>query len=204
MVQGPEGQPAAGAMTHGAVSAAMGRPSAVAAADGTPGRPGGRRTGPGHGPAGPDGTLPSGRASDAGTYVLLLRLATPVELVVGRLGRLQFRAGWYVYIGSALGGLGARLRRHARQSKPRHWHVDALREAAELVAVALRLGPERLECAAAAQVAALAGASLPAPGFGASDCRCVTHLVSFAQEPDLRLDSAWIISRANAPKGSLT
>jgi sugar fermentation stimulation protein A len=131
--------------------------------------------------------------SEPGTYLLLLRLAAPTELQVGRLGRLELPPGWYVYIGSALGGLGPRLRRHARRGKVLHWHVDALREAAELVAVAFRVGRERLECAAAARVAALAGARAPAPRFGASDCRCATHLVYFESEPDLRLDSDWVV-----------
>jgi hypothetical protein len=72
------------------------------------------------------------------TYLLLLRLATPLDLVVGRLGRLELRAGWHLYSGSALAGLRARLRRHARWAKPRHWHVDTLREVTELVAVAVR------------------------------------------------------------------
>ncbi len=109
------------------------------------------------------------------------------------MGKLDLPAGWYVYVGSALGGLGARLCRHARPEKRRHWHVDALREAAELVAVACHVSPERLECAAAASIAALPGASLPAPRFSASDCRCAAHLVHFAQEPDLRLHPNWIV-----------
>jgi sugar fermentation stimulation protein A len=124
---------------------------------------------------------------------LLLRLEAPVDLAVGRLGTFELRAGWYVYIGSALGGLGARLRRHARRGKPIHWHVDALREVAELVAVAVRVGPERLECAVAAAVAGLPAAALAVPRFGASDCRCVSHLVGFPDEPDLRLDPEWTV-----------
>jgi hypothetical protein len=30
------------------------------------------------------------------------------------------------------------------------------------------------------------GASLPVPGFGASDCRCQTHLMRFGRLPALR------------------
>ena len=130
-----------------------------------------------------------------GSYLLLLRLARPASLTVGRLGRLELAAGWYVYVGSALGGLGPRLRRHLRRAKPRHWHVDALREAASLVAIAARLGPERVECAVAAQVTALPGARLAAARFGASDCRCPGHLVAFDQPPDLALGPAWIVER---------
>jgi Uri superfamily endonuclease len=134
------------------------------------------------------------RTSQPGTYVLLLRLAAPVRLGVGRLGPFDLAAGWYVYVGSALGGLGPRLRRHARLGKPRRWHVDTLREVAELAAVAARVGPERIECPTAARVAAQPGASVPARRFGASDCRCASHLFYFAREPDLRLDAGWVVA----------
>ena len=134
-------------------------------------------------------------SSRGGTYLLLLRLEAPVDVAVGRLGTFGLPAGWYVYVGSALGGLAARLRRHARRGKPIHWHVDALREVAELAAVAVRVGPERIECAVAKAVAALPAAALPVPRFGASDCRCASHLVRFADEPDLRLGPEWVVIR---------
>ena len=144
----------------------------------------------------------AGRAR--GTYLLLLRLDAAVELTVGRLGSDRLAAGWYIYVGSALGGLAARLRRHARRNKPRHWHVDVLREVAEPIAVAVRVGPERLECAAAATLAGLPGAVIPIRRFGASDCRCGGHLVVFEREPDLQLDEAWVVVRpfAGPPAGS--
>lgn len=126
-----------------------------------------------------------------GSYLLLLRLARPTSLTVGRLGRLALAAGWYVYVGSALGGLGPRLWRHRRRAKPRHWHVDALREATSLVAIAARLGPERIECQVAARLAERPDARLAAARFGASDCRCPGHLIAFGQPPDLALDPAW-------------
>jgi Uri superfamily endonuclease len=128
-----------------------------------------------------------------GTYLLLLRLDEATELEVGRLGRVAFPTGWYVYVGSALGGLGARLRRHARLAKRYHWHVDTLRAASALVAVAVRPGADRVECAVVATVAGLAGGARPAPRFGSSDCRCRSHLVHFASQPDLRLDQAWLV-----------
>ena len=52
-----------------------------------------------------------------GAYVLAVRLDSRRELPVGRLGRFNFPAGWYLYVGSAMGtgGLPARLRRHRRR-----------------------------------------------------------------------------------------
>lgn len=143
-----------------------------------------------------------------GTYLLLLRLDGPHQLQVGKLGRVSLPRGWYVYVGSALGGLGARLRRHLRQPKPSHWHIDALTEVATIQAIAVHLGPARLECSVAALLASRA-ASQPAPRFGASDCRCPTHLLHFTNPPDLQLSPAWSVLaappgaevRASTPSG---
>jgi sugar fermentation stimulation protein A len=128
-----------------------------------------------------------------GTYLLLICLDAAVRLDVGRLGSIAFPAGWYVYVGSALGGLGARLRRHVRRAKRHHWHVDAVRAAGTLTAIAIRPGRDRLECTTAATIAALPGGTRPVPRFGSSDCRCRSHLVHFAAEPRLDLGPGWLV-----------
>jgi Uri superfamily endonuclease len=137
----------------------------------------------------PDDPCVANRAP--GTYLLLLHLAQPRRLTIGRLGLVDFREGWYVYIGSALGGLGTRLRRHARREKRPHWHIDTLRAVTSLVAVAVRIGSERVECATARSVAAQSDATLPVPRFGSSDCRCRSHLVRFTSRPDLTVGPDW-------------
>jgi Uri superfamily endonuclease len=129
-----------------------------------------------------------------GTYLLLLHLAEAKRIAVGHLGLVDLPSGWYVYVGSALGGLGPRLRRHASLTKRHHWHIDALRGSAALVAVAIRPGSDRLECSTAARVAALPGASRPIRRFGSSDCRCLSHLVHAPVRPDLRLDPDWQVT----------
>lgn len=131
-----------------------------------------------------------------GTYLLLIQLAASTKLEIGRLGRITLPAGWYVYIGSALGGLGARLSRHARQEKRPHWHIDRLLAAGQLVSVVARIGADRIECPTAATVAALPGAALPVRRFGASDCRCPSHLIRFMTRPDLTLGPDWLTSPA--------
>jgi Uri superfamily endonuclease len=122
----------------------------------------------------------------AGTYVLILQLPRRATIAVGRLGRFRFPAGWYAYAGSARGpgGLVARISRHRRSSKPRHWHVDYLRAYARPVAVWYAIGDQKRECAWAEALSRLPGASVPAPRFGASDCRCPTHLLYFDAPPD--------------------
>jgi len=125
--------------------------------------------------------------SAPGTYVLVMRLCPSTEVRVGRLGVFRFPAGWYLYVGSALGlgGLAARLKRHLLRRKRLHWHIDHLLVVAELVEIWWRASPERQECAWARVLGRLPGASVPVPGFGASDCRCPAHLLYFAHRPSL-------------------
>ncbi|MEE4608826.1 MAG: DUF123 domain-containing protein [Desulfobacteraceae bacterium] len=125
---------------------------------------------------------------DGGTYVLWLRLPSARRIVVGGLGTVDFARGWYAYVGSAQGpgGLAARAGRHLRGSAALRWHIDFLRRAAVPQSVWCHVSHRRLEHQWAAALAAMPGASLPAPGFGASDCRCRTHLVRFARLPALQ------------------
>lgn len=113
-----------------------------------------------------------------GTYVLWLRVDALHTIGVGRLGERLFPAGVYAYVGSAHGpgGLSARLRRHLRADKVHHWHIDALTACAPIVAIWYAAASVRLECVWAQRLARLAGVSAPMEGFGASDCRCATHL----------------------------
>jgi len=121
-----------------------------------------------------------------GTYALFLRLDRERVLTIGRLGHFHFPAGLYAYVGSARGpgGLAARIARHLRRSKPLRWHIDYLRPHTRPVAVWLTLGVRRRECAWAQGLAAMEHAAIPAPGFGASDCRCPAHLIHFPTMPD--------------------
>ncbi len=119
--------------------------------------------------------------TDRGSYVLVIRLQEPVELVAGRLGRFRLEPGLYAYTGSARGpgGLRARLSRHLRPEKRPHWHVDYLTEMLPIAAVHCRVADESLECLWVPRLLALPGASAPVIGFGSSDCRagCPAHLI---------------------------
>ena len=113
-------------------------------------------------------------AEDRGAYLFLLRLAAKRRLQIGHFGEFTFEAGWYIYVGSAMAGLTARLRRHQRLRKKRRWHIDYLRQAAaEVVPLPIR-SSQRQECDLAADVDRLYPLALP--GFGASDCSCPGHL----------------------------
>lgn len=131
---------------------------------------------------------------DKGSYLLGLRLDQNVVLTVGRLGRFTFPAGYYIYAGSARGpgGLPARLARHQRRQKRFHWHIDYLLPHARLVEVWTLASEQHLECAWAWAVRQVSGAQVVAPRFGASDCRCPSHLLYFAQRPPAAcITAAW-------------
>lgn len=121
-----------------------------------------------------EGDLPT----EKGAYALLIRLPRRLRTSVGSLGRVDFPAGDYFYLGSAYGpgGLRARLRRHLRVSKKVHWHVDHLTKAGDIVDIIAV--PAGRECDLVDRVLPCAGVSVPINGFGSSDCpRCPAHLL---------------------------
>ena len=124
-----------------------------------------------------------------GSYLLGLRVERPLTLSYGtKRGRLK--AGPYLYLGSALRGLGPRLLRHAQrlggpphpafhalkrafpEARARkgalHWHVDYLLENAHVQLVAVWVFPGLDEAALYPQVLGWGGRPV-LPGFGASD-----------------------------------
>lgn len=125
-------------------------------------------------------------AIDGGAYLLLLRVDEGRIFEAGALGTVEVRPGWYVYVGSATVNLGARVERHLRLRKRFHWHIDYLRaHAAEVVAVPIR-STRRDECDLADALSGMLEQG--AARFGASDCRCPTHLFFSAEHPLRRPD----------------
>ena len=118
----------------------------------------------------PNPPLPSA----PGAYALLIALEQSTTIEVGRLGALEFPPGFYAYVGSALGGLVARVNRHLRSNKKLHWHVDYLLEAARLSQVIWAVSKEKLECSIADSLGNHGFNAVSK--FGASDCRCPSHL----------------------------
>jgi len=120
-----------------------------------------------------------------GTYALVLHLECTEEITVGKLGTFTFLAGYYLYVGSALGpgGLEARLARHRRRDKKPRWHIDYLLEHAQLVEVWSAALTDKSECLWAQAARELPGYEMPVPGFGSSDCRCLSHLIYLARKP---------------------
>lgn len=108
-----------------------------------------------------------------GTYVLLIRVPYDSTLNIGELGKISFKAGYYAYIGSALGGLKKRVGRHLKKDKTLHWHIDYLLTRAQVVDVVQAQSETRKEC----EIARELDKYFPSvQGFGSSDCNCKSHL----------------------------
>jgi sugar fermentation stimulation protein A len=125
-------------------------------------------------------------SKDRGSYLLILRVPRAMRLSVGRLGMVTLTPGFYVYVGSAMGGLERRMARHRRIAKRPHWHIDALRAVAEFRSVLAIRASTRLECDIARALRAIGEWSIP--GFGSTDCRCETHLFGLTGDPFQRED----------------
>ncbi len=107
-------------------------------------------------------------------YVLGISLKEAREISVGKRKKEIFPLGLYLYVGQAKRNLTARLQRHLRREKKKHWHIDFLLEYADIVGIALFR--EEAECFLAQCFMGLPEIRGFIPRFGASDCRCLTHL----------------------------
>ena len=117
----------------------------------------------------------------SGIYILVFKLERDGCYTIGKLGNIDFPAGYYCYVGSALNGLEARIDRHLRKEKKFHWHIDYLLQYARITEIiyakinksAHAKLTHRAECMIAKS---LAGSLSCIKGFGCSDCRCPSHL----------------------------
>ncbi len=118
---------------------------------------------------------------DRGSYLLILKLNRAARIKIGHLGTFPFKRGHYIYVGSAMRNLTARVARHRRLRKKLHWHVDYLRQKSEVVDVLPIRSSRRDECAVAEALSGLYRSGFH--GFGSSDCRCSTHLFHLDENP---------------------
>jgi Uri superfamily endonuclease len=129
---------------------------------------------------------PTGGASlGFGCYSLIIHFDRKKTVRVGKLGEAAFPAGTYVYTGSAMKGLRARLRRHCNRKKKLHWHIDYLLTlpSARVREIILYPAAPGQECRQNKRIAAKPDAVVILKNFGASDCKsgCPSHLFFFAK-----------------------
>ena len=121
-----------------------------------------------------------------GTYALIIQLKNKATLEVGKLGVFYFPSGYYMYFGSALGGLEARIERHLRRDKRLHWHIDYLLQSSEIVEVWHIISDQRLECMLCNEARQTSAIADIVAGFGSSDCHCISHLLYCVIKPSFQ------------------
>lgn len=120
---------------------------------------------------------------DSGIYCLVFYLEKEIAITVGRLGRILFPKGYYVYTGRALKGLSSRIKRHLNREKTIKWHIDYLlqSDAIKILDILTYSVESHTECEINKRIKNIEGAFIIAKGFGSSDCKgkCRSHLIHF-------------------------
>ena len=112
-----------------------------------------------------------------GCYCLIINLQKNREIKIGKkLGKIEFKQGYYVYVGSAMNSLESRVKRHLSDEKKLHWHIDYLTKKSEIVEVIYNESSRKIECDLSQYLEAK---TYGIPGFGCTDCSCESHLYYF-------------------------
>lgn len=126
--------------------------------------------------------------NEPGIYTLMLSLPQAQKITVGSLRVIDFAGGYYSYTGSARGPGGLkRIDRHILVSNgiktTRRWHIDYLLPHTSVQEVFVTKTCLDLECSIAK---AIGERIMPVPGFGCTDCRCLSHLHYFPELQEMR------------------
>lgn len=115
-----------------------------------------------------------------GSYCLLINLKQDSKITVGKLGKVDFKKGYYIYVGSALNSLEGRIKRHLKDDKKIFWHIDYFlaHKNAEILDVVFTVSDAKWECKIAEGIA---DKGVGIKNFGCSDCKCHSHLFFFEE-----------------------
>ena len=112
-----------------------------------------------------------------GCYCLIIKLDKNSTIRIGKkLGKIEFKKGYYVYVGSAMNSLEARIKRHLSDEKKLHWHIDYFLKESEIEKVICNVSPKKVECELSQFIASR---TCGIESFGCSDCDCESHLYYF-------------------------
>lgn len=115
-----------------------------------------------------------------GTYCLIIKNKKQCKINIGAIGPINFKEGFYIYIGSAMNSLIPRIKRHLSDNKKIHWHVDYLlkNKNTQIEEVIFNIDEKKIECYLANSISNDIDAESIA-NFGCSDCNCNSHLIYF-------------------------
>lgn len=118
---------------------------------------------------------------DKGVYLIVGELKRNEEIFIGKLGKIKFKKGFYIYIGKAMNNLTKRIERHLRRNKKKRWHIDYLIDYLDnLKPIPIRTF-KNLECLLSRDIKKIANSFIE--NFGCSDCQCDSHLYYFKENP---------------------
>lgn len=109
-------------------------------------------------------------------YAIYLQLNGSHTLSIGKLGVFHFQKGIYIYVGSAKRNILQRINRHKKVEKNTHWHFDYLRPYGTITKI-ITYDNSFTECGLAEKIRKKVDGVFPVKGFGASDCKCCSHLI---------------------------
>ena len=109
------------------------------------------------------------------SYQLHINLRKNIEITVGKLGKICFPMGSYIYTGSAKRNIDRRIKRHELKSpnKKLHWHIDYLLDDKNTRIIEVNKFSEE-ECILNRKTCG----EIIIARFGSSDCKnkCKSHL----------------------------
>lgn len=117
--------------------------------------------------------------NDSGTYIITLQCCIAKSLIpIGKKKNLLLERGYYYYVGSAFGpgGVKARVSHHQNISKNPRWHLDFLRKHTKIIEIWHTYDNNKREHQWANILYQSPLTNIPLYGFGASDCKCFSHL----------------------------
>jgi len=118
----------------------------------------------------------------SGSYLLILENHEDINIKIGQLGKISFKKGYYVYIGSAMNGLDQRLNRHHRSLKKKRWHIDYISPNPMRLIKDFKIRRrDRVEDKIADDLMKIADGYIL--NFGSSDSRLKSHLLFFKKSP---------------------
>ena len=122
-----------------------------------------------------------------GTYILVLENKSTKRIEVGKLGRVRFCKGYYVYVGSGMNGVDRRVARHYRDRKSFYWHIDYITPSHMPIKNSYTIRRSlNLEQKIVMRCEKISHGSID--GFGSSDSSRRSHLFFFPSPPYERRD----------------
>jgi len=115
-----------------------------------------------------------------GAYILIIFLNVRKMIKINK-KIIDFKKGYYCYVGSALNSLEKRIQRHYSTKKKKHWHIDYFLEYGKIIESISIETNKKIECIISNKLRKKADNSVK--GFGSSDCRCESHLYYFKDNP---------------------